>query len=509
MSSSNSSLLKTIQNWFVSFFYINFVEPARVLKKHSRTSLLSLLVVFFLLLNYNLLRVMKTVFILTVPNAQNSIIPFLKIIGVLPMALALALILSRLSRSFSLYQIFFIFSAFYMLFFAFFGYEFSEISEYFIEWPIKFFEQILPRNINDIISPLLAVIRFWPVSLFYCLAEMWSLTILFYAFWGSVNLSISNELARPLYPLLMFAGNISGFFLPHISGLGRLFTTSEKLPQFLCLVLVGNTLIATICFTFLAKSFDTTNKENNIEKKDVPQNISFVSSIKSVSKSKMLLLLSITLICYHLIVNITEVMWHQYTLIAFSELGSMHLFLSDITSYIAVGSTLLAVLLPSLLNRLGVLGTGILFPAASFAFCTLFCSCAIWFAVSGGSSQSEFFLIGMTPAMFASWSGGLLNVILRSGKYSIFDTIKELCFLVLPSEKQIEGKVVLETVGSRLGKTLGSVSYIFISSVAILIGSSTSTPIIGSCIAIVLNILWAVATIMLCREYEAQSAKQK
>ena len=66
-------------------------------------------------------------------------------------------------------------------------------------------------------------------------------------------------------------------------------------------------------------------------------------------------------------------------------------------------------------------------------------------------------LIGTTPLVIAVFFGASQVCISKACKYSVFDTTKEMTFIPLGHECKLKGKAAIDGVGSRLGKSGGSV----------------------------------------------------
>src|SRR5690606_27165812 len=82
-----------------------------------------------------------------------------------------------------------------------------------------------------------------------------------------------------------------------------------------------------------------------------------------------------------------------------------------------------------------------------------------------------------SPLLFAVVLGSLHFCIGRSAKYTLFDTIKELAFVPLNEEGQMKGKLIIDGIGSRLGR--GTSSFLSITLFLLLGGPSESAIFIG------------------------------
>ena len=67
-------------------------------------------------------------------------------------------------------------------------------------------------------------------------------------------------------------------------------------------------------------------------------------------------------------------------------------------------------------------------------------------------------LTGTTPLAIAVFFGSAQNCLSKAAKYSFFDTTKEMAFIPLGHESKLKGKAAIDGVGSRIGKSGGSLS---------------------------------------------------
>jgi AAA family ATP:ADP antiporter len=71
---------------------------------------------------------------------------------------------------------------------------------------------------------------------------------------------------------------------------------------------------------------------------------------------------------------------------------------------------------------------------------------------------APFFLswLGMAPLSIAVFFGSAQNCLSKASKYSVFDATKEMAYIPLSHESKLKGKAAIDGVGSRLGKSGGS-----------------------------------------------------
>ena len=91
----------------------------------------------------------------------------------------------------------------------------------------------------------------------------------------------------------------------------------------------------------------------------------------------------------------------------------------------------------------------------------------------------------------------------RACKYTLFDATKEMAFIPLSKESKLKGKTAIDGVGSRIGKSGGSVAHqgllLIFSTVA------ASTPYIA-CIFLVVIFVWIIAIFSLGKQFDELAA---
>ena len=106
---------------------------------------------------------------------------------------------------------------------------------------------------------------------------------------------------------------------------------------------------------------------------------------------------------------------------------------------------------------------------------------------------------GFTPIAFGLLLGSLQNVFTRASKYTFFDATKEIAFIPLSNESKLKGKAAIDGVGSRLGKSGGSVIHQGL--LLIFTTVSASTPFVAGIFLIVL-LIWILSVVSLGKQFD-------
>jgi len=175
-------------------------------KKELKLFLPLILIFFFICFNYNLLRTAKDSLVITAPSSGAEIIPYMKVWVVLPMALLMTILFTRLANRYSTEKVFYIMMTLFLgLFMAF----------SLIIFPLR--DALHPHAFADHLESLfplglkgfVALIRNWTYTVFYVMAELWGTTIMTVLFWGFANVILNVKTAKRFYVLILIGGNLS------------------------------------------------------------------------------------------------------------------------------------------------------------------------------------------------------------------------------------------------------------------------------------------------------------
>lgn len=115
-------------------------------------------------------------------------------------------------------------------------------------------------------------------------------------------------------------------------------------------------------------------------------------------------------------------------------------------------------------------------------------------------------VIGVAPLLLAVTLGSAQNILSRATKYTLFDPTKEIAFIPLDSDTKLKGKAAIDGVGSRLGKSGGSVIHQTLFMIFATVGGST--PYIGV-IFLGVVVAWTFAVVSLGKRFEQLVATKR
>ena len=107
-------------------------------------------------------------------------------------------------------------------------------------------------------------------------------------------------------------------------------------------------------------------------------------------------------------------------------------------------------------------------------------------------------LTGFAPLTISVFFGFAQNCLSKAAKYSVFDATKEMAFIPLDHDLKLKGKAAIDGVGSRLGKSGGSLIH---QGLLMIFGTFTgSAPFVAGILMGVIAI-WITATRALGKQF--------
>ena len=473
--------------WFRSIFW-----PIR--RDEQRMIIPMFLMIFLICLNYSILRNMKDALVVTA-SAGAEVIPFIKVWAMLPIAVLLTLTFTKLCNRFSQEQVFYIILSGFLLFYAFF---------LFFLYPYR--DSLHPNDLAERLSTLLppgfrgliAMFQNWTFTSFYVMCELWSVMVLSVLFWGFANEITRVGDARRFYAVLNIGSNFGAIFAGQLPRFFFRETQEESLFVLLCVVFVSG-IGTMLIFRWMNRKVLNHSNFDGLHQARVEQKLKYKLSIwecfSYVAKSKYLLCIAAMVVGYNFVIHIVEVVWKDELRRLHPGFSDYNAYLGDLTTTIGLSSMCLAILIPSLISRFGWAKTALITPISMFITGITFFAILFYQRTFGDSSV---FLFGISPLVLLVLIGAIQNTASKACKYSFFDATKEMAFIPLDHDYKLKGKAAIDGVGSRLGKSGGSVLF---QGLLVLFGSlSASVPYIAAFLFLTI-LVWILATRSLGKQF--------
>jgi AAA family ATP:ADP antiporter len=473
-------------------------------RSELKTFIPMLLIFFFVGFNYNLLRVTKDALVVTAPASGAEALPFLKVWAILPMALFFTFILTRVSNKVSREKVFYCMMGLFISFFVLFT---------FVLHPYR--DTLHPHEIADKIQAylplgckgMIAVFRNWTFTAFYVMSEMWSTIVMTILAWGFANEVTSVNDAKRFYGILGIAINLSSIFAGmataslsnHVFNPAIPFGTNGWDQS---IFLLNSAVIIAGCLTIgLFRYIHATGNGYNapIHKKHHEENkikMGMRKNFAYLAKSRYLIFIAIIVVAYNISINLVEVVWKDQIKQLYPNPNDYNAYMGSVLTGTGIISAIISVFVSKILQKLSWTKSAMISPlillttGIAFFFFLLFKD-------TGLNSFSAFF--GATPLAIGVFFGWMQNCLARASKYTFFDATKELAFIPLSKECKLKGKAAIDGVGSRLGKSGGSLIH---QGLLVTVGTvALSTPFVAVILSGVI-VAWMVAVKGLGKQFQ-------
>lgn len=467
---------------------------------HEMKKIVPMMAMLFLIcFNYSILRNIKDSIVVTAQSSGAEVIPFIKVWVLLPMAILLTLLFTRLSNRYSQEKVFYLMISGFLLFFGAFT---------FIFYPLR--DWLHPHQLADTLEAalplgfkgLIAMFRNWSFTLFYVICELWGSIVLSVLFWGFANEITQITEARRFYSMLgvisSFAGVVAGMAANYLSN----DESWESTLQILVSVIIVGGCLTMFTFYWMNKnvltgvhfaSLHASRKEREPKKRK----LSIRESLSYLSNSHYLLCIAVLVICYNLVINLVEIVWKDQLRQLCPSPVEYNRYMNYVTSAVGVVATLTSLFMSPLIGRFGWTRTALITPAIMLVTSAGFFAFMLF---RHDLSVPVLALMGTTPLAIAAFFGAAQVCLSKACKYSIFDSTKEMTFIPLEHDCKLKGKAAIDGVGSRFGKSGGSLIH---QGLLMVFGTiSMSAPYVAVILIVVIS-GWMVAVRALGRQFTA------
>lgn len=418
-----------------------------------------LLMFFFSIFNYTILRDTKESLLITAAGADALL--YVKVYGTVPAAIIFMLVYTRLSNVLSRESLFYLTITVFLAFFALFAT---------VLYPYR--SSLHPQAFADSLKLALPVglggfaecVRNWTFVLFDIMAELWGSMVLGLLFWGFANDTTKVSEAKRFYALFGLGANfsllISGPVIIFFSDIRKTLPPEVDSWQItlnyltLFVVLAGVAIMAIYWWIhrFLLSNPRFYNPEE-IRQREAKPRLSVRESLVYLAKSKYILCIAALVVSYGICINLIEVTWMAQLRLQYPHPNDFNTFMGYFSTVTGITTILMMLFVGGNALRKSWGLAAMLTPLVLLITGTAF----FGFVLYKDSLASYTSIFGVSPLWLAVLFGTIQNVLSKAAKYSLFDPSKETAYIPLDAESRIKGKAVIDLVGSRLGKSGGAI----------------------------------------------------
>jgi ATP:ADP antiporter, AAA family len=451
-----------------------------------------LLLFFFITFNYTILRDTKDTLVVTAAGAEA--LPFIKVWGTMPVAILFMIAYSELSNYLSRGTLFYLTIVLFLGFFVLFAT---------VLYPQR--NVISPNDLVDFLEihapvglqGLVECVRNWSYVLFDIMAELWGSAVLGLLFWGFANDTTKISEAKRFYALFGIGANlsllVSGPLTIRVSNIRSLVPEGIdawqiSLRYITLFVVIAGFLIMAIYWWINRYVLTDPRFYDPREAKEraTKPHLSLKESLIYLASSRYILCITALVICYGVCINLLEVTWKAQLRIQYPNPNDYNTFMGYFSTATGITTLFMMLFIGGNLLRYSWKITALMTPIVLLITGTGF----FGFVLFGEKLSPSLAIFGTSPLWLAVLIGAIQNVLSKAAKYSLFDPSKEMVYIPLDPESKVKGKAVIDVVGSRFGKSGGSlIQQVFL----LFFGSlSAITPYIAATLFIFIAI-WILA----------------
>ena len=466
---------------------------------------------FFINFVYTILRDTKDILVVSASGAET--IPFLKLYGTIPGAIIFMLIFTKLSNVIKRERLFMGIVVFFAAFFAMYAAFLYPAREAITPVALtNWMYAHLPQGLNGLIGML----KFWPASLFYIMAELWGSAAVSLLFWGFANQITKVSESKRFYALFGIGANLAMF--PSGQLIKIFANLKDRLPagvdtwQVTLNYTLGTVVVACLAaiaiYWWINRNVLTDPRfydPGEVKTKKAKPKMSIKESLLYLVKSPYLLAITMLVIGYGMSINPVEVIWKSQLNLQYPDKHDYQHFMGNLSQVTGAITILMMFFVSGNVIRkkgwgVAAMTTPVILGLSALGFFT--------FVIFSNQLSGLVAAFGTTPLFFAVIFGMIQNVMSKSTKYSMFDPTKEMAYIPLDSDVKLKGKAAIDVVGARLGKSGGA----FILQLLFIVFNAASAITLAPYIGVIVGAIifgWILAVKALNKKYTALTAQRE
>lgn len=451
--------------------------------------------IFCILFNYSAFRAIKDGFVIT--SIGPEVIGFLKTYLVLPSALLIVILYTKLCNVMTQQKVFYVITSGFLFYISIFTFILYPYPEFFHLDSDKI--KILCIKYQNF-KWFIKIAEKWSYASFYVVAELWGNIMLSLLFWQFANQITTASEVRRFYPMFGLVGNCSLLLVAGVLSIlldQNVHLVADNIRFMPALIItIGNGIVILFLYYWINHKL-IKNSPICISKIDEnKKKLNVKDSIKMILSSKCLGLLALFVILYGVSINLVEGIWKSKIKEMYPTKETYTIFMSTFQAYQGIAAIVCMFIGSNILRRFSWRVAAILTPLMMVTTGTIF---FLLIAFNKWSVIDVAAFIGIGPLFLAVITGSMQNILTKATKYSLFDSTKEMVYMHLDNELKTKGKAAVDVIASRGGKSLGGIIQ---SSFFVLLPSATfedAIPFFATIFFIVL-ILWIWAINVLNKE---------
>lgn len=405
---------------------------------------------FFVIMALTLTRDTKDTLVVTQCGAEA--IAFLKIYGVLPAATGFIAIYSKYSTLMTKKTLFYSTCIPFFLFFQVFDsiiYPIKSSIQPSLEYTMSFFGGEKGTAV-DVIAKIFSN---WTSALYFVVAELYSSVSVGILFWQFANDVVSIDEAKRFYPLFSQMGGlapiIAGQYVAKYASQANDFKISmHRLTYAINFAGLMICLFYHLSSRLLEEEKTSGEKPGGVVDPITPKKkkskLSLTESLVFLTQSQYLRLIGVLVIGYGLSINFTEIMWKSLLKKKYPDPLEYQRFIGNFSSIVGVSTCIVILFGIHVIRFLGWRVGAMATPGIMAMLAIPFFGC-----IAFGTDNPSMLTIAVSL-------GTIQSLLSKTAKYALFDPTTQMAYIPLDEDSKVKGKAAIDVLGSRIGKSGGS-----------------------------------------------------
>jgi AAA family ATP:ADP antiporter len=297
------------------------------------------------------------------------------------------------------------------------------------------------------------IVAHWTYALFYIISEIYSSVSVGLLFWQFANDVVSMDQAKRFYPLFaqmsglapVLAGQYVVRYASKASNFGSSMHRLTALISFagVMICFFYHTSTSYIERTEGGKS-DAGDSGGQVKAKKKKSKMSMVDSAKFLASSQYLRLIAALVLGYGLSINFTEIMWKSMVRKQYPNPLDYQRFMGNFSSAVGLSTCIVIFFGVHVIRILGWRVGAMATPAIMALLAAPFFAC-IFLGLDSPARLAAAVILGTVQSLLS-----------KTSKYALFDPTTQMAYIPLDDESKVKGKAAIDVLGSRIGKSGGS-----------------------------------------------------
>lgn len=401
---------------------------------------------FFIIFVLTLTRDTKDTLVVTQCGAES--IAFLKVYGVLPAAALFIAIFTKMSSALSRTALFYATCIPFFVFFLLFDTVIHPNKDV-LETRMV---QILLGDTSAAVDSGVPtkILAHWTSALFFVVSEVYASVSIGILFWKFANDVVSVTQAKRFYPLFAYMSSLApiaaGQYVVRYASQANNFADSlHRLTVAITVSGIAICLMHHIVNLFVERNEDNNDSLCKIDAQKVKKEkdkMTMSDSIRFLSSSQYLGLVTLLVLGYGIMYNFLEISWKSLVKRQYNDPIDYQRFMGNFSSLVGLSTFVVILIGSNIIKILGWKVGALSTPAVMSILAIPFFVCTVLVGVDDPVVLDVAVKIGTAMILMS-----------RAFKYGLFDPTLQMSYIPLDEDSKVKGKAAIDVLGSRVGKS--------------------------------------------------------